>query len=314
MKLVAGLGSIEEYDAYAKAGADELFCGYVPAFWSEKYGVLRPANRREVRYVNVQVGAFEELRILAEKKAKTGVPVTLAFNALTYSGEQYKELGEIISGCMEIGFSSYIIADPALLVYLRQQGLNCKIHLSGEMAEVNSLFLKEFAAFDLQRVIFHRKNSPAEMKEIIGRLAGQIPEYEAFFLNEMCHFTGAFCNSLHCDELCHMCHVPSRLGRMDISREASLTAAEPKINPAAEEYLPGETGCGLCALWKLRESGVTHLKIVGRGNYIDDMRRDIESAKRALSILEESADEAAYLEEMRRELFPKGCSENCYYR
>ena len=26
-------------------------------------------------------------------------------------------------------------------------------------------------------------------------------EYEAFILNERCHYTGAFCSSLHCDEL-----------------------------------------------------------------------------------------------------------------
>ncbi len=28
-----------------------------------------------------------------------------------------------------------------------------------------------------------------------------VPEFEAFVLNEMCQFTGAFCNSLHCDEM-----------------------------------------------------------------------------------------------------------------
>ena len=29
MKIVAGLGSIDEYIPYVKAGADEFFCGYV---------------------------------------------------------------------------------------------------------------------------------------------------------------------------------------------------------------------------------------------------------------------------------------------
>lgn len=31
-------------------------------------------------------------------------------------------------------------------------------------------------------------------------------------------------------------------------------------------YLCGETGCGLCRLYQLREAGITHLKLVGRGN------------------------------------------------
>lgn len=38
MKIVAGLGSIDEYIPYVEAGADEFFCGYVPYSWTKKYG------------------------------------------------------------------------------------------------------------------------------------------------------------------------------------------------------------------------------------------------------------------------------------
>ena len=40
MKITAGLGSIDDYPRYVRAGADELFCGYVPFSWSEKYGTV----------------------------------------------------------------------------------------------------------------------------------------------------------------------------------------------------------------------------------------------------------------------------------
>lgn len=33
-------------------------------------------------------------------------------------------------------------------------------------------------------------------------------EFEAFALNELCQFSGAFCNSLHCDEMGYLCRVP----------------------------------------------------------------------------------------------------------
>ena len=49
MKITAGLGSVDDYPMYVEAGADECFCGYVPFAWAEKYGVLNPLNRREVR-------------------------------------------------------------------------------------------------------------------------------------------------------------------------------------------------------------------------------------------------------------------------
>lgn len=34
MKITAGLGSVDDYVRYVKAGADELFCGYVPFSWA----------------------------------------------------------------------------------------------------------------------------------------------------------------------------------------------------------------------------------------------------------------------------------------
>ena len=111
---------------------------------------------------------------------------------------------------MSIGFNSFIVADPALLLYLRQSRINCEIHLSGETAEVNSGMIKYFEKKNLKRLIFHRKNSIEDMNSIINK-AGNLTEFEAFTLNEMCQFTGAFCNSLHCDEMCHLCLVPLSL-------------------------------------------------------------------------------------------------------
>ena len=48
MKIVAGLGSVDEYIRYCEAGADEFFCGYVPYKWTKKYGTMMALNRREV--------------------------------------------------------------------------------------------------------------------------------------------------------------------------------------------------------------------------------------------------------------------------
>ena len=46
MKIVAGLGSADEYIRFCKAGADEFFAGYVPYEWNKKYGTVLPLNRR----------------------------------------------------------------------------------------------------------------------------------------------------------------------------------------------------------------------------------------------------------------------------
>lgn len=114
MKITAGLGSIDEYERFVQAGADEFFCGYVPFSWAEKYGTVMPLNRREVLCCNVQLGAYSELEILSQMVKKYKKPVHLTFNSLYYLPKQYLEIGDIIEKCMEIGFRSYIIADPAL--------------------------------------------------------------------------------------------------------------------------------------------------------------------------------------------------------
>lgn len=325
MKIVAGLGSIDEYETFVKAGADEFFCGYVPFSWAEKYGVIHPLNRREVLFYNVQIGSMSELQILKKIVDYYGKPVELTFNSIYYTGEQYPVIAEIITQCMAAGFENFIIADPALMLYLRQQKINCGIHLSGETAEVNRGMLEQMLPFGIRRVIFHRKNSLEDMQSCIKE-ADFPHEYEAFILNELCHFSGAFCNSLHCDELTHLCRVPYELGNLhkkeeidaaqkDVAETDRIQGKEGKGLPLDEDgYLTGSTGCGLCALYRMKQVGITHLKLVGRGNYTDFMEKDIRQLRKALDILENSDSEAQYQKKMKASLFPDGCSQNCYYR
>ena len=325
MKIVAGLGSIDEYETFVKAGADEFFCGYVPFSWAEKYGVIHPLNRREVLFYNVQIGSMSELQILKKMVDYYGKPVELTFNSIYYTGEQYPVIAEIIIQCMAAGFENFIIADPALMLYLRQQKINCGIHLSGETAEVNRGMLEQMLPFGIRRVIFHRKNSLEDMQSCIKE-ADFPHEYEAFILNELCHFSGAFCNSLHCDELTHLCRVPYELGNLhkkeetdaaqkDVAETDRIQGKEGKGLPLDEDgYLTGSTGCGLCAIYRKKQVGITHLKLVGRGNYTDFMEKDIRQLRKALDILENSDSEAQYQKKMKASLFPDGCSQNCYYR
>ena len=167
----------------------------------------------------------------------------------------------------------------------------------------------------MEKVVDYGKKAGYEKENT----SGSMTEYEAFVLNELCHFSGAFCNSLHCDEMGYLCRVPYHLGPVQCTEKKKNKAAERNISlkqPVCDEdgYLCGATGCGLCALYQLQRVGITHLKLVGRGNYTDFMERDIRNLKRALTLLEESSSEADYKERMKQELFPNGCSGNCYYR
>ena len=102
MKIVAGLGSIDEYERFIQAGADEFFAGYVPYDWSRAYGTVIPLNRREVFTTHVQLGAFSELEILAEMMKYYGKPVHLTLNSFYYLPEQYAQITGLIHRCMDL--------------------------------------------------------------------------------------------------------------------------------------------------------------------------------------------------------------------
>ena len=109
MKIAAGLGCIDDYVRFVQAGADEVFCGFVPYEWNKKFGNLFPLNRREVLYYNVQINSYDDMKILKRMEAKYNVPVTITLNYLYYTEEQYPIIADIMKKLIDIGFDEFII-------------------------------------------------------------------------------------------------------------------------------------------------------------------------------------------------------------
>lgn len=332
MKIVAGMGCIDDYIKLVHAGADEVFCGYVPYEWNKKYGNLFPLNRREVLYYNVQINSLTDMKILRKMVDKYKVPVTITFNYLYYIEEQYKDIEKIMKDLIKIGFDEFIIADIGLILYIREKNIKCKIQLSGEAAEMNDQSIDFFNQFNISRYIFHRKNTIEDMKYCITNNRVKNLQYEAFILNERCHYTGAFCSSLHCDEMAHLCKIQYRMGKIN-EFSNDFPSVDEKMEHYYEEdiyesncsndncseceedddYILGATGCGICSLKKLKNAGVTHLKVVGRGNFIDVMGKDVKNLKKAINMLDIIDDNETYENKIKNQFFNGKCSGECYY-
>lgn len=317
MRITAGIASPEQYLLYTQAGADEVFCGYVPDSWTERWGTAMPMNRREVRCCPVQLCGRSELRILADMIRDVGCPAALTFNAPCYRPDQLEAAVCAMEDCLAAGFRDVIIADPALLQLMHDRGLTAdlRVHISGEMGECNRYTLARWRMLGARRIILHRHTGLGNMAALIAGDTALHPEdpleWEAFAMNELCHFTGAYCAGLHSDELAHLCHVPWRLGPV----EACGDPAGPEApTGGADPALPGFSGCGLCALPSLHRAGVTHLKVVGRGAAAEDMVRDITALRRALAVMDDTLSLAEWRETVRRICFDGACSGVCYYR
>lgn len=294
MKITAGLGRLEDFSRLVSAGADELFAGFVPLDWLEKYGNDVPLNRREVLLQDIQIDSFDDMRMLAKMKADAGVNVALTFNAPCYHPSAYPVIADMLFTLQNMGFNDFIIADPGLLVYLNAQSFRARIHISGEAGAFSPDAVRFFETLGAVRIIFPRKISPERMAECTA--AAPQMEYEAFILNEMCHYSGAFCSSLHCDFLDPLCRVPYICH--------GFISNPPERDPSAF----GASGCGICALERLRNAGVSCLKVVGRGGHADLIERDIRMLKAILS-----ADDLSPAA-LKKTFFPDGCAGNCYYR
>ena len=222
---------------------------------------------------------------------------------------------------INIGFDQFIIADIALILYIRNKGIKCFIHLSGECSEINSLSMEFFNEFNIDRYVFHRKNTIKDMESCIRNNKVKNLEYEAFILNEKCHYSGAFCSSLHCDEMSHLCTMYYNLAKIseevnnfkEVDEKYRLYYEQLDNEDEDKTHMLGSSGCGICSLKKLKDAGVTHLKVVGRGKYIDYMEEDIKKLKIAIDMINDNKEEKSYENSVENIIFNSKCSGNCYY-
>ena len=58
---------------------------------------------------------------------------------------------------------------------------------------------------------------------------------------------------------------------------------------------------------------MTHLKVVGRGNHIDYMERDVRNLKKAINMLDNKEACTDYCTKIKDNFFHGNCSGECYY-
>ena len=93
---------------------------------------------------------------------------------------------------------------------------------------------------------------------------------------------------------------------VDTPWEEIARAAPDAIALAADAITPVPAEL-IRALPRLKTTGITHLKVVGRGAHIECMERDVRMLRRALEMKGASAAE------IRREILENTCNQNCYY-
>ncbi len=311
MRLLSPVDNLAETPGLLQAGADELYGGYVPPEWTERYSLLASLNQRT--FASAQIASEAELAEIIKLTHGSGKTFALTLNAPFYSDEQLPLLLDYVDTMVGLGVDGLILADLGLLRLLRGRHPQVELHAS-TMAHIgNSGALRFYAQLGVKRAILERHLTVAEMSAI----AAAVPEVrcDAFLLVGKCPNTEGLCTFHHVSpERVWACELPYRIEPLQ-PPSAALTAA--MARQASWSATDRRHGCGLCAIPLLRQGGIDGLKLVGRGAPAAQKVRNLVLAGEFLQLAESINDFAEYRRQARiahRRRFGAGCHQNiCYY-
>ncbi|MFA5114469.1 MAG: U32 family peptidase [Candidatus Omnitrophota bacterium] len=282
-------------------GADELYCGYLPAEWEKKYTNLEFERKGgSSNFTNIN-----ELRLAIKLAHRKNVPVFVALNGL-YISEQYRMLLDIINSLNRIGIDGYIVADLGLLLTLKGLGFNKEIHISTGGAVFNQEAVDFYNRLGAKRIILDRQTS----LETIDALSSYYPrmEFEVFILNTLCVYIDGLCTFMHSpldmakdrhsmagrstnvyttydiNAYKEACSLKYSVKSCDISGRGLQQAK--KIAPVFHKPLTDGVECNACSLYYLNKMNIKAAKIVGRQLSAQARLKSIRFIRAVLDILD----------------------------
>lgn len=277
MKVLAPISKADEVEMLVHNGAEEFYVGFIPIQWIRAFSSGVWMNRRATQ---ASIPAIEEFGLLVERAHSYDVPVFMTLNAPYYTDDQIRVLIDIVKEADQHGVDAFIVSDIGLMMAIKDELPDAKIHVSSLAAVTNSECIALYRDLGASRIIFPRSLSLTEMKEVID-IGGDDLEYEAFILNDGCVYEESFCFTTH-----------NQVGAFCSTQNWEFTFISTENRPLKEkeaerlsEHLAdyedfvwfthscGSTvsdngiplgPCGLCAMNDLKNIGVDSLKIVGR--------------------------------------------------
>ena len=323
MKIVAPIASAAEVVPLIEAGADELYCGLVPQSWVRRFG-SSGANRRIFGNLRDEDELAEVVRLARAR----GGRVSLVMNAPHYSGPQAAALVELAGVFAALGGDALIVGDIGVLALLAAEGLALRLHASSLLSCRNHQAAALHRDLGAHRVVLPRDLAVAEIAALVAATPGV--EFEAFVLNDGCVFEEGQCHTLHlpgklggpiCLDSHRISHVRADGAGLSTLETAALAENDARYREwlwsrfscgfsVTEEGYPFGP-CGLCAMPRLAEAGITALKIAGREAPLARKLRSVEMVSRTRSAPD---DDGAAARRLRRR--PDLCETTymCYYR
>ena len=234
IELLSPAGDIERLKVTLLYGADAVYIG------GEKYGLRANATNF----------TLDEIKEGCSFAHKLGKKVYLTLN-IVFHNEDMEGVYDYISAVVDAGIDAFIVSDPFIIYYIKNNYPNVEVHLSTQNSTTNYKSVEFFQKQGVDRVVLAREVSLEEMREIYNKTKIDL---EVFIHGAMCtcysgrcalsnYVTNRDANRGGCAQVCRF--------TFGVEGKKDFTFATKDNNLAAY-------------IGNLIEAGVTSLKVEGR--------------------------------------------------
>lgn len=270
VELMAPAGNWESLQAAINAGADSVYFG------------IDQLNMRARASINFTLGDLKEI---AERTQKAGMKSYLTLNTIIYDHD-LSVIKTLINAVKDAGISAIIASDQAVINYASTQGV--EVHISTQLNVTNIETVKFYSHF-ADVMVLSRELSLIQVKKICEQIIkedirgpkGNLIEIEIFAHGALCVAVSGKCYmSLHT----HNSSANRGACVQNCRKTYTVTDKETGIELEIDnEYIMSPKDlCTLDFLDQVLDTGVTVLKIEGRGRAPEYVKTVIETYRAAI--------------------------------
>lgn len=166
IELLSPAGDLERLKVTLMYGADAVYIG------GQQYSLRANANNFSI----------EEIREGCSFAHKLGKKVHLTLN-IVFHNEDMDGVEDYINQVVDAGIDAFIVSDPFIISYIKNNYPNVEVHLSTQNSTSNYEAIHFFEEEGINRVVLARELSKKQIEEVIQNVDCDI---EAFIHGAMC--------------------------------------------------------------------------------------------------------------------------------
>ncbi len=275
MEIMAPVGSWESLQAAIKAGADSVYFG---------------VEQLNMRVKSAASLTLADIPLIVDECNKHNIKTYLTLNTTMYDHD--KQLAShIIAKCKSAGVDAIIAADFAVINECRKQGVS--LHISTQ-ANVTNIDTVEFYSAFADLVVLSRELTLTQVKSIVQEInsrkicgpKGNLMQIEVFAHGALCMAVSGKCylsldsnnSSANRGACVQNCRHKYLVTDLDSGKELEIDN---------EYIMSAKDLCTIDFLDKINETGISVLKIEGRGRAADYVYTTVKCYKEAVTALQD---------------------------